>query len=565
MSLVKRGPVSLVEQQPADICRTPDGSLLFDFGKVAFGNLSVKWPPGFDGKAVLHFGEALSNGCVDRAPPGTVRYARVETDAGKGSVVAPPPDAKNTRPVAVATPPEWGVLIPFRWVELEGWPEEAALDLAQTRRRAAFARDWNDDASAFTCSDPLLTKIWDLSRYSIKATTFAGVYVDGDRERIAYEGDAYLNQISHQACDPDPTIARATFDYLLEHPTWPTEWALHMPFMAHADWMHTGDGSWLTSRYDSLLPKLLPERLRTDGLLMTPPALKERDLVDWPRTERDGYVFTDVNAVVNAFYIEALKRMSVLAAAIGRQEEAGSLRARAAAATTVFHSTFLDESRRLFVDGDGTDHASQHANFFPLAFNLVPARSRKGVLDHVLERGMACSVYGAQYLLEALFLHGKAEAALALMTAEGDRSWRHMLDSGATITWEAWDHRYKPNLDWNHAWGAAPANLLPRFVAGVRVDRPGGSRIAVQPETGGLHHCSARIPTMRGPVEIEWSKDTLFRLCLAMPRGMSARLILPAVGRHQVRLNGQPITARQWRGRLVLPGRHLGTIEVTVG
>lgn len=185
--------------------------------------------------------------------------------------------------------------------------------------------------------------------------------------------------------------------------------------------------------------------------------------------------------------------------------------------------------------------------------------------DHVLERGMACSVYGAQYLLEALFLHGKAEAALALMTASGDRSWRHMLESGATITWEAWDHRYKPNLDWNHAWGAAPANLLPRYVAGVRVDGAGGSRIAVQPETGGLRYCSACIPTMRGPVEIEWSKDTTFRLCLAMPSGMAARLILPAAGRHQVRLNGQTITPRQWRGRLVLPGRQLGTIELTVG
>ena len=22
----------------------------------------------------------------------------------------------------------------------------------------------------------------------------------------------------------------------------------------------------------------------------------------------------------------------------------------------------------------------------------------------------------------------------------------------------------KPNQDWNHAWGAAPANLLPRFL-----------------------------------------------------------------------------------------------------
>ena len=562
---MKHDLVCLVEQRPVNICRTPSGSILVDFGKVAFGNLWLKWPPGFNEKVVVHFGEAMLNGSVHRAPPGAVRYARVEAEASRGSIVAPPPDAKNTRPVAVATPPQWGVLIPFRWVEFESWPEEANVYLAQAQRRAAFAQNWNDGASAFTCSDPLLNRIWELARYSIKATTFAGIYVDGDRERIAYEGDAYLNQISHQACDPDPAIARATFDYLLEHPTWPTEWALHMPFMAHADWMHTGDRSWLAARYDELLPKLLPDRLGADGLLRTPPELTRRDLVDWPKTERDGYVFTEVNTVVNAFHIEALKRMSVLAAAIGRQEEAESLVARAAAATTLFQSTFWNESRRLFVDGMGTDHASQHANFFPLAFNLVPPELRRSVLDHVLERGMACSVYAAQYLLEALFRNGESKAALALMTAEGDRSWRHMVESGTTITWEAWDRRYKPNQDWNHAWGAAPANLLPRFVAGVRVAGPGGSKITVQPETGGLKDCSARVPTMRGPVEIEWRHNEVFHLRLAMPSGMSAKLNVPAVGRHQVLLNGQSITPKQRGGRLVLPGRHTGTIEVLVG
>jgi hypothetical protein len=54
----------------------------------------------------------------------------------------------------------------------------------------------------------MLNRIWNLSRDSIKATTFAGVFVDGDRERIAYEADAYLNQLSFYACNPDPAMAR---------------------------------------------------------------------------------------------------------------------------------------------------------------------------------------------------------------------------------------------------------------------------------------------------------------------------------------------------------------------
>jgi alpha-L-rhamnosidase len=136
--------------------------------------------------------------------------------------------------------------------------------------------------------------------------------------------------------------------------------------------------------------------------------------------------------------------------------------------------------RGLYRDGEGTDHASLHANLFPLAFGLVPAEHRAHVAQWLGERGMACSVYAAQYLLEGLFENDEAAKALALITAPTDRSWKHMVESGTTITWEAWDQRYKPNQDWNHAWGAAPANLLPRYVLGVRPLTPGWTRAVIR-------------------------------------------------------------------------------------
>ena len=38
-----------------------------------------------------------------------------------------------------------------------------------------------------------------------------------------------------------------------------------MIFMAHADWMHTGDAEWLAPRYEALKAKLLLDRARADG------------------------------------------------------------------------------------------------------------------------------------------------------------------------------------------------------------------------------------------------------------------------------------------------------------
>ena len=44
---------------------------------------------------------------------------------------------------------------------------------------------------------------------------------------------------------------------------------------------------------------------------------------------------------------------------------------------------------------------------FPLAFGLVPETEIPSVTKFIKSRGMACSVYGAQYLMEALYNVGE--------------------------------------------------------------------------------------------------------------------------------------------------------------
>jgi alpha-L-rhamnosidase len=159
---------------------------------------------------------------------------------------------------------------------------------------------------------------------------------------------------------------------------------------------------------------------------------------------------------------------------------------------------------------------------------------------------MVCSVYAAQYLLQGLFENGQDRAALALMTAPGDRSWRHMVESGTTITWEAWDQHYKPNQDWNHAWGAAPVNLLPAYILGVSPRVPGWSEVEIRPAVGLLAWCEGRVPTPRGPVEVRWEQKPFFRLRMSLPTGMTAHVTIPAgdsTGR--VSVDGRAVTAHR--------------------
>jgi len=544
--------IHLVEQTPVGISKVAPGVFLVDFGRVAFGNLSLTPAKVTSSETVtVRFGEALKEGRVDTNPPGSVRYAelKVALKRAEPAIVTPPMDPRNTKAPAVSSPAPFGVLMPFRWVEVEGWPTE--LHTNQIRRRAAFDSTWIDDAATFHSSDPMLDKIWDLCNYSIKATTFAGVFVDGDRERLAYEADAYLTQLSYYAGDADPRIPRATFDRLMKFPTWPSEWAPHMVFMAYADWMETGDTAWLAANYQGLKTKLLDKRVGPDGLVMsTRDQIRHGDIVDWPGHERDDYVFTSVNTVVNAFHLRALKEMSELAEALGKKSEAATFLEQEETAQAAFQQKLFDPVSGLYRDGIGTDHASLHANLFPLAFGLVPVDKRSHVAQWLAGRGMAGSVYAAQYLLEGLFENGEDPAALALITAAGDRSWRHMVDSGATITWEAWDQKFKPNQDWNHAWGAAPANLLPRFVLGAQPLTAGWGKALIQPHPGTLTAVEGRTPTPRGELSVSWRREKNFTLTLTLPPGMTAKVELPVLeGSSEVCVDGAPVKAHrdgQW-------------------
>ena len=566
-SVADAAPVHLVDESPMKISRVSAGVFLVDFGRVAFGNLRLDAPAGAKNEVAVHFGESFTKGRINRKPPGSVRYAMTKVSlAGKPPLVAAPAtDKRNTQlPAAILTPAEWGVVLPFRWVEIDGWPGE--LRPEHLKRQAAFAKTWDDQAAAFESSDKLLNQIWELCRYSIKATTFAGVYVDGDRERIPYEADAYLNQLSHYATDRDIHMARDTYDRLMKYPTWPTEWASHMIFMAHADWMQTGDRDWLSARYEALKSKLLLKRARADGLLVSNDAqMKRDDIVDWPVSERDNYVFRPVNTVVNAFHLRSLTLMAELARVLGKDAEAADYSARELSTRKVFQEKLFDAAKGRYRDGEGTDHTSQHASLFPLAFGLVPENQRAALVAWVGKRGMACSVYAAQYLMEGLFENDAGNQALALITAPNDRSWKHMVESGTTITWEAWDQKYKPNQDWNHAWGAAPANLLPRYVLGVRPSAPGWTRALIRPETCTLDFAEGRVPTPRGPVLVKWNKENGFRISIKLPEGVTAQVELPAAaGSRGVFAGEKPVRARRLGSRWLLEDGVSGTASFLV-
>ncbi|RYF38869.1 MAG: hypothetical protein EOO38_24145, partial [Cytophagaceae bacterium] len=390
------------------------GSLYFaDFGLDAYGNLQITLPKDTPtSQLTIRLGEKLdATGAIDRKPPGSVNYREITLATQPGKSVYQlqiPSSPRHKDAKAVRTPPKIGEVTVFRYAEVENAP--ADFD-ATAIRQLCVHTTFDDNASSFQSSDETLNAVWSLCKHTMKATTAFGVYIDGERERIPYEADAYINQLSHMACDANPEVTRSTVEYLLAHPTWPTEWSFHMPMMAAADYEMTGDITLSDRNYEALKKKLLMDKAREDGLL------RALAIVDWPSAERDGYnqvegvnnpgaqqqVGPEINTVVNAFYYHTLRKMASIAQATKHEADSQLFQTKAKQVYNAFNATFFDQARGIYIDGEGSKHASLHANMFALAFDMVPPQHQQTVADFVLSRGMACSVYGSQYLLEALY------------------------------------------------------------------------------------------------------------------------------------------------------------------
>ncbi|WP_332367560.1 alpha-L-rhamnosidase C-terminal domain-containing protein [Spirosoma telluris] len=554
-------PLRADMQQPVLVKKTGTGTYFLDFGKDALGQLHLHLTSNVSDSIWIEVGEAIEKSYVIHTSPGrNIRYRKLALFVEKGTHDYPihwPADLKRNSRNPVLMPNYIGEVYPFRYVALSNFTGQ--LDAKSVTRKMVYY-PFDEQASSFTSSDTILNQVWELCKYSIKATSFTGYYVDGDRERIPYEADALINQLSHYAVDAEYSMARRSMTYLLYHPTWPTEWSLQNVLIAWNDYLYTGDDLLLKTYYPELQKKILMPLAGTDGLIstrtnkqtdeflmsihITKPFDGRRGLhdnVDWPQTgnyigpekeyggETDGFVYRPYNAVVNAYYYRNLVLMQQIAQVLNKPEDAAFYERNARQVYDSFRAVFRDTKTGLIKDGDSTDHTSLHANMFALAFGLVPSEDLEPVKQFIKSRRMACSVYGSQFLLDALYDSGMSEYALELMTATTQRSWYNMIRTGSTITLEAWDKVYKPNLDLNHAWGAAPANIIVRKLMGVEPLRPGFERIQIKPQLGTLTSASLNILTIKGAISVNIKKsDAEFRMDVTLPGSTVTDVYIPA-------------------------------------
>lgn len=560
---VSQYPLQITDEYPVKVTPIKRQGAFIDFGKAAFGKLKITLASGNGQDTVtIRLGERCHNGRVDQKPGGAIRYAEYALPLLAGIhtyTIKFRPDKRNTRRQGneskidpIFMPDYIGEVYPFRYCEIEHY--SSSLTEKDIIRQSVHY-PFNDMAATFHSSDSILNQVWELCKYSIKATSFCGTYVDGDRERLPYEADALINQLCHYSVDREFSMARHTHEHLLYNPTWPTEWHLQSVLIAWNDYMYTGNKASLERCYEVLKKKTLLTLKEDNGLITTKTDKKTpefyqsiyfrgksmRDIVDWPRGgiigdekkaagEADGYARVMYNTVVNAYHYEAVRLISMIAGVLGHNADQQKYETEATKTKKQFNHLLLNE-KGYYIDGIRSEHCSLHANMFPLAFNMVPQKNISNVVDFIKSRGMACSVYGSQFLLDAIYNAHEAEYGLQLLSSTKERSWYNMIRAGSTITMEAWDNKYKSNQDWNHAWGAAPANLIPRKLFGIEPLEAGFSKIRIKPQPATLREATIKVPTIRGDIKVSFvnTPTKSFSMDVEIPANTEAEVWLPLI------------------------------------
>ena len=562
----------LKKYSPINVVTTPDGSCFFEFEKAWFGTIEFELNSvRKEDRIKLRLGElAVGNHVVNSFKSGkkNIAYheASIETfNNGSSKVRIELPSRRL--PGGKILPFDLSGVLPIRYFEVT----EGCSDIVESKvYQLALTYKFSESDSIFLSNNDILNTVYELAKHTIKATSFAGVYVDGYREMKPYEADSYINQLGHYAVDADFMMARRTQEYLLDNGTWPTEWTMHSIFMAYHDYMQTGDKIFLLDNYEKLKKRsllglsgrnlLISSANQTSGLLAAAgvKAQEIKDIVDWPINERDDYEMVPVrpllyvtirikiilknvrlnlvkflgfdsayklyledvsnlknelklvhptNTVVNAFHYAALSKLAFLAEELGKMDEAVFYKNRSENLRDSIQELLFDSNGKLFLDAIGSSHSSKQANVFALNFGLVPTDDLDNVIDLIIASEKG-SVYLYQYLLEALYENNRSKEAFLVLTATNSRSWYGMVSMlGSSMTTESWNFDINPNMDMSHAWATAPVNIIPRYLVGIRPLSPRYKRFVVSPMDAELEFYKMRLPTLEGNITVEMQRN----------------------------------------------------------
>lgn len=518
--------VNILDPQSVDTL--PDGTLLFDFGRVLTGWFHLDCLPIPEGDSINM--EYLDH--IDAKPPHTETDIYISDGTGDD-------DIHFTNRFHMHA---------FRYVKVSGLGHYVAygLDIPIATARAVQISAVDPAGGAtFECSDPRLNAIHDMVKYTLSCLTFSGYMVDCPHiERMGYGGDGnsstntlqtlwdvrdvYANwmQAWHDALD-------STGDLPYVAPSFRTGGGPYWQgFIVKAPWrtyLNYGDPTFIYRHYDDMKRWMdYVERHSVDGILQ-PWGDTERHswfLADWAVPDGVDKGGESVLHASSCFVAECLADMEQMARMTGHQVDAEYFAARREIVVDAIHRHFYHPETHTYANGTPLDMAYALLMGVPpdsATAAAVKARLIKDIhgryRDHV-----AFGLMGVPVFTEWCVQEREADLMATLLRQPDYPGYLYMIDNGATTTWESWGCGMPGKEDRSrvHNCYNGIGTWFYQALAGIRPDpeQPGYRHFFIDPQfCGGVEWVRASKPTPYGNITVQIEGDTLK---LTVPDGTTA-------------------------------------------
>ncbi|MBR3844116.1 MAG: family 78 glycoside hydrolase catalytic domain, partial [Clostridia bacterium] len=532
--------------------RTQQNTLLLDLGKEIVGGLKVNWTLPEDMVVTVRRGEELNK-------DGSVKYR----------LTAAPVYEDMWRLQKGENRFETLTMRTFRYVEFVGLTDEAItalLSQAEGISGWAMEQAFDPTLSAFEATDgsdaaTLMNRLYELCKYTIKATN-QDVFVDSQaRERAPYEGDLLVNANTSYSVSDDYSLARHSNEWLIDNPTWPNDYSIFMVEMAYYDLLYTGDTRSIETYYEALTKKLTVKVKKQDALTglveVNNSQAGNTAIIDWPLNERDGYKGSTYDVVLNAEYVGIYRYMAAIARALGQEEDALYYEGLSDKVKQTLITYAYNKDAGCFYDSlskdlKPTNHSSIHATAYALAYGVFDSQEMADQMcQYVYDRckdEFVGSVYMSYFILKGLYKGNHGEMAQALLTiptvGENVKTFASLLDDlNCTITPEAWGHKHKGNMTLSHPWGASPGCSIVQGMFGIYPTTPGFYTFDIKLQLGQIGSATVTVPSVQGSISASYAQtETGLSAAVVVPANTTATLWLPAEKQGELTVNGTPVS-----------------------
>lgn len=398
----------------------------------------------------------------------------------------------------------------FRFVRLDLLGEGTTVQIKMVR--AIFVYQEIEYKGSFSCSNDLLTKIWQTGAYTVHLNMQNYLWDGIKRDRLVWVGDMH----------PETSTIQAVFGYddcvpksldLIREETPPEQWMNTIPTYSmwwikiHHDWfMQNGDLEYLKEQKQYLLKLLenLFAQINEDGTNKI-----ENKFIDWPTADNNKAG----EAGVHALLVTSITAGQSLCMTLGEDEIA-----KKCEEALKILSKYLPDN----------DNVKQAASLLVLCGLLDAKKTNESVLSVNPARGL--STFLGYYVLKARAQAGDIKGCIDLIQSY----WGAMINLGATTFWEDF------NLDWLenatrideivpegksdihgdnggycykgfrhslcHGWASGPTAWMSEYILGVKVVEAGCKKIEIKPNLVDLDWVEGTYPTPYGVIKIKHTK-----------------------------------------------------------